>query len=216
MDIDALTIGYDVRNCTGCDIVIDSNAYYSTTTFKAGCDESQNDTWTSWRSGGDCNEDLNSWNYNYNLNLTTYALPDTTSLTMNRTYGGRQWTVYGAVQPLGEGECYNAPHTLVAVETTTTSVKVQDTYDYDTDSSLTRLTMIWDNDATIADPIDSAYITTSLDSPDTLEATGLSANTQYWFWFINIWGTCKDTSGYITRTTESSPVSGRICKGIKR
>lgn len=100
--LNSKVIGYDHRNCSGCDIVIDSNAYYSVTTAEFQCSGNANDTWTAWQSGGDCNEDglshdptIDFWDGG---GSPTYALPDTTSLLMDSTYGGRNWTVYGAVQ----------------------------------------------------------------------------------------------------------------------
>jgi hypothetical protein len=96
--INSKVVGYDARNCSSCDIDIDSNAYYSATTAEFQCSGNANDTWTAWTSGGDCNEDGNSHDptVDYGLNMSTYALPDTTSLTMNFSHNGKTWTVYGS------------------------------------------------------------------------------------------------------------------------
>jgi len=214
----------DIRNISSIDafqydsgaVVVDSNMYIYPVgaASKFECPDYTTYNFAGWQGIG---YDVHSTN-DVDPGFTDAANGDFTraaaSNEMDRTYGDRTWTIYGAIQ--NEGGCYNASHSLAAVETTTTSLTIHDTYNYDTDFSLTRLTMIWDDDASIASPIDSAYITTSLDSPDTLQATGLSPNTQYWLWFVSAWGTCRDTSSSITITTESNPITGRLCKGIKR
>ena len=99
-------MSYHPSYCTACedDITIDSNAYYSSTdNFEGACNGYNDYTFTQWQSN--CGEDANGVaNVALGLNMSTYALPDTTSLTMDTTYGGRAWTVYGAVQPTAEEE----------------------------------------------------------------------------------------------------------------
>jgi hypothetical protein len=114
-----LLIGYDLINdgefgafvmfynpfcCTACEgqMEINYNAYYSATdNFNGSCNASSNDNFTQWKSN--CGEDANSsGDVALGFDMGDYSLPDTTSLTMDSTYGGRTWTVYGAVQDAAE------------------------------------------------------------------------------------------------------------------
>jgi len=114
-------------------------------------------------------------------------------------------SAYHTLTTEGTPSCYNVTHTLLCTDTTSTTIKISDDYNYDPDSTLNLLRLIWDDDASIVAPIDSVSITSSFTDPYTLQATGLTPETAYYLWFIVGAGTCKDTSSSITRTTEATP-----------
>lgn len=64
--------------------------------------------WTYWQETA--GNDVNGLNTDPGLNTSTFAT--TSAGTMSETYGGRTWTVYGAIQPEDEPE--ECPDTLVA------------------------------------------------------------------------------------------------------
>lgn len=200
-----VTSGYfplDLGDGVTISMEIDSNAYYDpTSSFGArGCGSTGTRTWSDWRST--CGYDLNSYNSLFGFNTTTYALPDTTDLTMNRTYGGQTWTRWGALQE--ETPCV-VSHSLSYDALGQTSVTAIDTYSYDTDSTLTELKLIWDDDNNIAAPIDSAMKISGFGSPDSIGITGLSAGTPYYYWFVlDVGGCALDTSSVGTFTTASA------------
>jgi len=117
------------------------------------------------------------------------------------------WTAAGGVDTVtlaATSSACGATHSLSGSDTTTTTVTIVNDYSYDTDSTLGKLRMIWDDDADIANPIDSVEISSGFTDPDTLQATGLTANTQYWFWWVIEQSTCPyDTSSSLSVTTKS-------------
>ncbi len=75
---------------------IDYNMWYDPdSTFSSYCDGASRN-WAAWQST--CGFDANGLNQSFGFNTTTLALPDTTDLTMNWTYGGQTWTNWGANQ----------------------------------------------------------------------------------------------------------------------
>jgi len=84
---------------------IDSNSWFdSNSSFEGYCSGSTRN-WAAWSAT--CGYDDNGANVASGINTTTLELPDTTSLTMNITYGGRTWTLWGAIQTL-EAEASSA------------------------------------------------------------------------------------------------------------
>ena len=166
-DID---IGYHPW-CTayGDTVDIDSNAYYSSTdAFAANCNNTAR-TWSTWRSA--CGEDPNGRNYNYQLNPSTFALPETTSLIMNRTYGGRTWTRYGAVQSSQPDTTDPVITNVRATDIVTTGAIIRWTTNEPATSQVNYgLTTSYGNTT----PLDQNLVTSHADS-----ITGLTANTLY-------------------------------------
>ena len=85
---------------------IDSNAYYDTQVdFTSICDGASRDS-TGWQN---CGHDPNSY-FSLDVGLTDPANGDFTPtqnlnmIGMDRTYGGQDWTLWGAVQPAEVGE----------------------------------------------------------------------------------------------------------------
>lgn len=78
------------------------------------------------------------------------------------------------------------------------SVVVQNIYTYETEESIDSIQLVWDDDNSILSPIGSVKDVTDLVSPDTLTATGLTEDVEYWFWWITHFETCSDTSTFIS------------------
>jgi hypothetical protein len=128
---------------------------------------------------------------------------------MNRTYGGQTWTVYGAVQAASPA-CV-ATHSLSSTAVFKTSAIVIDNYSYDTDSTLSKFKVIWDDDSVAADPLGADSITSAFTSPDSLHIPGLTSGTQYWWRVILSVGGCSpDTSNHATFTTDVAGAGGRL------
>lgn len=86
---------YDFRdNVTGLDIWIDSNQHYDPSVAFSANWSGTPTTWTNWQ--GTADNDSNGLNTDPGLNTTTFAT--TSAGTMSRTYGGQNWTKFGAIQ----------------------------------------------------------------------------------------------------------------------
>lgn len=83
---------------------VDSNMYYGGATAFT-CKFSDNNTtctgtnWTAWQGCGFDVRGLNTTNPNFSASQTPVLTRPFASNEMNRTYLGRTWTIYGAVQP---------------------------------------------------------------------------------------------------------------------
>jgi hypothetical protein len=85
----------------------DYNLWYNNGgTLQFGCFGGSSATWAQWRSGtcGGYSYDLNGKNENpgfANAAAGDFSRPDVRTDEMSADYGGRHWSVYGAIQPSG-------------------------------------------------------------------------------------------------------------------
>lgn len=92
-------------------------------------------------------------------------------------------------------------HSLTAVSKTSSSVTVEDIYSGGV--GVDTVWLFYDDDATIAGA-DYTYDASSLGTPDTVMASGLSASTEYHFWMVISEDNGRDTSSSITETTSAT------------
>ena len=100
------------------------------------------------------------------------------------------------------GDSCAVTQTVAAVETTTTSIFVQNIYT--NDAVITKLKLIWDDDNNPASPYGQDSIMSGFTNPDSLEAGGLPPCTGFYLWWIMTQTGCAvpDTSDPIFITTD--------------
>jgi len=149
--------------------------------------------------------DLDSSVYDGDTTLHTSDITDpeeltATSLSDNMLYYFR--TVFyistsADTSELGSITTLNTPsHELSVVDTNLTTFSVRNNYNA---NDVDTLWLLWDTDADTTGS-DTAYITTGITQPDTLQATGLTAATEYNYWFMlhDQLGRSLSTMGTIT------------------
>ena len=139
--------------------------------------------------------------------------------------GTRNYVVYNFIGPkysnaddrpalyveYSTGECVTS-HSVTWTDSSSSTLTTRDAYT--NDSTVTQLKLIWDDDTNPASPLGEDSIKTSIGNPETLTATGLSASTTYYLWWVLYNGTCTpDTSDMLTaKTTAAIPAAtgGRV------
>ena len=112
---------------------------------------------------------------------------------------------------------YNIQQNLQIIYTGWNSFRVQNDY---VANKIDSMMLVWDDDRNIVDPLGVSKVTTGFTNPDTLTASGLAGDTQYFYWWIiadqkaGLDTTAIDS--IITSASPEPPTASRYLPGIKR
>ncbi|MBK7091390.1 MAG: discoidin domain-containing protein [bacterium] len=162
---------YDFRdNSSGLAISIDSNQIHEPSGSFSALWGGSSQTWSSWQSGG---RDTRGTYSNPGLNTTTFETSATGS--MNRTYGGRNWTRYGAIQSTSGGCTLPGVTTLTLPANGATGLALPVILDWSDVVTATSYQIQIDNNSDFSSPV------SDLTSPiSTYTAVSLTTGTLYW------------------------------------
>ncbi|MBK7090630.1 MAG: hypothetical protein IPH59_02735 [bacterium] len=161
---------YDFRdNVSGLTISIDSNQIYEPSGSFSALWGGSSQSWATWQAAG---RDARGSYSNPGLNTTTFETSSTGS--MSRNYGGRNWTKYGAVQPPDDGCIVPGVVTLSTPANGATGLSLPVSLDWADLSGAINYEVQVDNNADFSSPEVDQYSTSS--GYSVLSLTGLAFN----------------------------------------